>query len=50
MTDGMTARSTALRFTAGERLPWPLAALLIGGLSVGLWLVLWQVAQRVLAG
>jgi hypothetical protein len=44
----MLAASTVRRFEAGTRLPWTLAVPLIGALSLGLWLAIWEVAQRVL--
>ncbi len=33
-----------------ERLPWPIAVPLIGGLSVGLWFGLWKLAVFALHG
>jgi hypothetical protein len=41
-----------LRFdTAGpERLPWPVAVPLIGGISIGLWFGLWKLAVFALHG
>ena len=33
-----------------ERLPWSLAAPLIGAMSAGLWLGLWQLTRLALAG
>jgi len=40
------------RFDAAgpERLPWPIAVPLIGGLSVGLWFGLWKLAVFALHG
>ncbi len=35
---------------AQERLPWPLATPLIGVLSFGLWLGIWQLARLALGG
>ena len=49
MAQRMTATSEALRPDTEERLSWALAAPLIGGLSLGLWLVIWRVAELVLA-
>ena len=46
---GAEAHSEALRPDTEERLPWPLAVLLMGGLSLGLWLVIWRVAELLLA-
>ena len=34
---------------AADRLPWVLALPLIGGLSFGLWLGLWEIARLALA-
>ena len=50
MACGVTATSKAPRFKAKERLPWALAVPLIGGLSVGLWLVIWEIAKLAVAG
>jgi len=33
-----------------ERLPWILAVPVIGGLSLGLWAVIWQLVRMVIAG
>jgi hypothetical protein len=48
----MIARATSMapRFKLHERLPWTMAVPLIAGLSVGLWLVIWEIAQLALAG
>jgi len=50
MARGMTATNRAPWFKGEARLPWTLAVPLIGGLSVGLWLVIWEIAQLALAG
>jgi hypothetical protein len=51
-THRMIARATSMapRFKLHERLPWTMAVPLIAGLSVGLWLVIWEIAQLALAG
>jgi hypothetical protein len=45
-----TATMAAHTLDSGERLPWTLAGPLIGGLSLGLWLAIWEVARLALAG
>jgi hypothetical protein len=45
----MMATRRAPWFKAEGRLPWTLAVPLIGGLSLGLWLVIWEIAQLALA-
>jgi hypothetical protein len=50
MARNMTAISGARWREVGGRLPWTLAVPLIGGLSLGLWLAIWEVAQLALAG
>ena len=44
----LTTRATII--PVEKRLPWVLAAPLIGWLSLGLWLGIWRVARLVLAG
>ncbi len=47
----IAARAIAVPATdAEERLPWSLAAPLIGGLSLGLWVGIWQLARLALGG
>ena len=50
MVHEMAAEPRGPAGEAAQRLPWALAAPLIGGLSAGLWLVLWGVVQLALAG
>lgn len=50
MARDMTGTRRAPGFKAEGRLPWTLAVPLIDGLSVGLWLVSWAIAQLALAG
>ncbi len=47
---GIDATDAVVGRQAGRPLPWLLAAPLIGGMSLGLWLGIWRVAQIVLAG
>jgi hypothetical protein len=50
MARDMVATRGAPGVKAEGRLPWILAVPLIGGLSVGLWLVFWEIAQLAFAG
>ncbi len=41
-TDGLERDFAAGDATLPDRLPWPLAALVIGGLSLGLWALIFM--------
>jgi hypothetical protein len=47
-TDGIGADFASSEATLPDRLPWPVAALVIGGLSLGLWALLF-IALRAFA-
>jgi hypothetical protein len=47
---GLTATRPALQPDTSKRLPWSLAILLIGGVSLGLWAAIWRGVERLLAG